>query len=86
MTEHEMAVLENQALSDARIVDEGNACAHKTLRSVFRSTGGMDDHETTYLICMRCGAGLVETAFYSGRYEQRAMTQTEFQRYARTQQ
>ncbi len=83
MTEHEQAVLDEQALSDARIVDESE-CDCKTMTLVHRDGGGLDDHATDYLICQRCGAGEVITVWAS-RHESyvRPMTAREHERYSR---
>ncbi len=82
MTEHELAVLENQAMSDAQIVDEGEACQHKA-QTVVAHYGGMMEDPVSYTRCDRCGSGFV-TVYYlaSKTYQTRPMSKTETARYA----
>ncbi len=83
MTEAQMArVYEEQALSDARIVDEAECdCSVMVVRH--RSGSGLDDHATDYLICRRCGAGEVITTWASrNECDVRPMTAAEWERYS----
>ncbi len=79
-----MAVLEDQALSDARIVDEGEACRHPVMTCVAHF-GGMMEDPTSYTRCNRCGAGFV-TVYYlaSKTNETRPMSARELARYTLT--
>lgn len=81
MTEHEQAVLDEQALSDARIVAE---CDCRSMTLVDRVGSGLDDHATDYLICQQCGAGEVITTWATrNESDVRPMTASEWERYSR---
>jgi DNA-directed RNA polymerase subunit M/transcription elongation factor TFIIS len=58
-------------------------CQHQT--HVVEQLGefGIDDHETDYVKCQRCGAGWVVTVFASGRKQSRPMTEKEVRMYAK---
>ena len=89
MTPHELAILDEQALSDWRIVGEVGVCEAalcdmRVTTVLHRDGGGFeDDHCTTYLRCHCHGHFFVVTDFVNGRCDIRPMTAAEIERYAK---
>ncbi len=82
MTPQELAVLDEQSLSDAQIIDEGEACQHKA-QTVVAHYGGVMEDAVTYTRCNRCDVGFVTVyRLASKTYETRPMSTKEMKRYA----
>lgn len=89
MTPQEMAILDEQALADWRVVEEAQAhCELRATKVLHRIERGVfDDNETVWLQCTEakcsCSKYWVATDFVNGRVDIREMTTEEIKRYAR---